>query len=156
MRIMHDKNLQSSYTQQTQEFESTLVYCWSTVYDVGQTLNQHWLNVLCLLGTQSSQQDLRLIYISHSSRNMSLSQRHFNSENAEICLYKPWRQKGYFQFENLMNDLLSSFRFIWIPMLWVYDHQKYFYSFSAGIDFRRQNLTSTDVSFWWLKSIPAL
>ena len=29
-------------------------------------------------------------------------------------------------------------------MLWVYDHYKYVYSFSAGIDFRRQNLTSTD------------
>ena len=94
----------------------------SLVYDVGQTLNQHWVNVLCLLGTQSSQQDLRLIYISHSFRNMSLSQRHFNTENAEIYLYKTWRQKGYFQFEIIMNVLVSSFRFIWIPMLWVYDH----------------------------------
>ena len=28
--------------------------------------------------------------------------------------------------------------------------------FSAGIDFRRQNLTSVDVRFWRLKSIPAL
>ena len=27
-------------------------------------------------------------------------------------------------------------------MLWVYGHYKYFDSFSAGIDFRRQNLTS--------------
>ena len=26
-------------------------------------------------------------------------------------------------------------------MLWVYDHYKYVYSFSTGIDFRRQNLT---------------
>ena len=26
-------------------------------------------------------------------------------------------------------------------MLWVYDHYKYFYSYSAGIDFSRQNLT---------------
>ena len=23
--------------------------CWSTVYDAGPTLNQHWFNVLCLL-----------------------------------------------------------------------------------------------------------
>ena len=29
-------------------------------------------------------------------------------------------------------------------MLWVYDHCKYFYSYSAGIDFSRQNLTSID------------
>ena len=33
---------------------------------------------------------------------------------------------------------------------------KYFHTYSAGIDFRRQNLTSTDVRFWRLKSIPAL
>ena len=31
-----------------------------------------------------------------------------------------------------------------------------FYSFSAGIDFRCQNLTALDVRFWRLKSIPAL
>ena len=30
------------------------------------------------------------------------------------------------------------------------------YSFSAGIDFSRQNLTSVDVRFWRLKSVPAL
>ena len=29
-------------------------------------------------------------------------------------------------------------------------------SYSAGIDFSRQNLTSVDVRFWHLKSIPAL
>ena len=33
-------------------------------------------------------------------------------------------------------------------MSWVYGHYKYFNSYS-GIDFRRQNLTSTDVRFWW-------
>ena len=27
-------------------------------------------------------------------------------------------------------------------MLWVYNHYKYFHSYSAGIDNRRQNLTS--------------
>ena len=41
-------------------------------------------------------------------------------------------------------------------MLRVYGHYKYFYSYSAGIDFRRQNLTSVDVRFSRLKSIPAL
>ena len=66
-----------------------------------------------------------------------------------------WEQ-FFFQFEIIINVLFSSFRFIWIPILWVYDLYKYFYSYSAGIDFRRQNLTSTDVRFWRLKSIPAL
>ena len=43
-------------------------------------------------------------------------------------------------------------------MLWVYGHYKYHlcYSFSAGIDFKRQNLTSTDVRFGRLKLIPAM
>ena len=36
--------------------------------------------------------------------------------------------------------LSQLFRLIWIPMLWVYGHYKYFISYSAGIDFRRQNL----------------
>ena len=64
--------------------------------------------------------------------------------------------KGFFQFESIINVFVGSSRFILIPLLWVYDHYKYFYSYSAGIDFRRQSLTSTDVRFWRLKSIPAL
>ena len=44
-----------------------------------------------------------------------------------------------------INALVSSFWFIWIPMLWFYGHYEYFYSYSAGIDFiayRRQVLKS--------------
>ena len=41
-------------------------------------------------------------------------------------------------------------------MLWVYGHYKYYYSYSAEIDFSRQNLTSVDVRFCRLKSILAL
>ena len=47
-------------------------------------------------------------------------------------------------FEMIINVLVSSFRFIWIPMLWVYDNYTKAHSYSAEI-FRRQNLTSTDV-----------
>ena len=75
--------------------------------------------------------------------------------NAEIILYITMETKGVFQFETTRNVLVSSFCFIWIPMLWVWGYYKYFYSYSAGIDFSRQNLTSTDVRFWRLKSIPA-
>ena len=54
-----------------------------------------------------------------------------------------------------MNNLLdNSFRFIRIPMLWVYGQYKYVYSYSAGIDCSRQNLTSTDVSFLTTKFDP--
>ena len=38
-------------------------------------------------------------------------------------------------------------------MLWVYDHYQYFYSYSAGIDFKT---TESDVYKRQLKSIPAL
>ena len=51
-------------------------------------------------------------------------------------------QWGFFQIKIIINVLVSSFWFIWIPMLWVYENYKYFYSYSAGIDFSRQNLTS--------------
>ena len=48
---------------------------------------------------------------------------------------------GFFQFEIMINVSVVFFRFIRIHMLWVYGHYKV-YSFSAGIDFRRQILTS--------------
>ena len=52
----------------------------------------------------------------------------------------------FFQFEIITNVLVSSSRFIGIPVLGVYGHYKYFYAYSA----------STDVRFWLLNSIPAL
>ena len=55
--------------------------------------------------------------------------------------------QSFFRFEIIMNVLVSSYRFILIPMLWVYDHYKGFNSFSAGTVFMRQNLTSIDVRF---------
>ena len=36
--------------------------------------------------------------------------------------------KGFFQLEIILNVIASSFWFIWIPMLWVYDDYKYFNS----------------------------
>ena len=79
------------------------------------------------------------------------------------------------KFEIIINILVSSFRLIWIPFYGSMSIKK----ISAGIVFRRQNLTSTDVSrrqnltstdvfnpysagsilnvrIWCLKSIPAL
>ena len=50
--------------------------------------------------------------------------------------------KGFFQFESIINVLVSAFSFIWIPMLCVYGHCKYFSSCTAVIDFRHQILTS--------------
>ena len=38
------------YTWDVPSGRKTLKKCWSTVYDAGPTLNQHWFNVVCLLG----------------------------------------------------------------------------------------------------------
>ena len=70
--------------------------------------------------------------------------------------YTTKRPKGFFQFEIIINVLVSSFRVIWIPMLWVYCQYKDFNSFGARTVFIRQNLTSTDVKFWRIKTTPAL
>ena len=63
-----------------------------------------------------------------------------NPWSAEIFLYKPY---NFFQFDIIITVLVGSFRFIWIPMLWVCGHYKDFPFLSAGIKFWRQNLTST-------------
>ena len=38
--------------------------------------------------------------------------------NAEIILSKSWKPKGFNQFESIINVLVSSFWFIWIPVLY--------------------------------------
>ena len=37
-------------SQQMQDVESMLVQRCFTIYDVGPTVNQHWFDVLCLMG----------------------------------------------------------------------------------------------------------
>ena len=61
--------------------------------------------------------------------------------------------EGFFPLEIIINVLVSFFRFIWIPMLWVYDQYKCGYTFSVGTVFLRQNLTSIDVRFWRKKMV---
>ena len=62
--------------------------------------------------------DQLLLYVFAPGRRYT----YFNTYSSEIFLYKPWRPKDFIQFEIVINVLVSSFRFIWIPMLWVYDH----------------------------------
>ena len=49
-----------------------------------------------------------------------------NPYNSEIFLHKPCWLNFFFQFEIIINVSVGSFRFIWIPMLWVYSHYTYF------------------------------
>ena len=82
---------------------------------------------------------------------------------AEIFLYHPWRPKGYFQFEIIINVLVGSLPFIWMPIWYGSTTISNISILSvrrgiwcAGIVFIRQNLTSTDVRFWRMKTVPAL
>ena len=59
----------------------------------------------------------------------------------DICV-KTLETKEFFQFEIITNVLVISSRCVWIPMLWIYDHYHFCNSFSVGIVFRRQILTS--------------
>ena len=70
-------------------------------------------------------------------------QQIFNFYHAEIFLYRPWRPKIFSISNQYYNVLVSSFRFIWIPMLWLYGHC-ISNSFSAG--------STLDVRIWRLKT----
>ena len=77
--------------------------------------------------------------------------------NAKLFLYIPFE----IYFSKIWNHLkclsfLFSASFEYLCYGSTYRNYKYFYSYSAGIVFIRQNLTSTDVIFWRIKKIPAL
>ena len=64
--------------------------------------------------------------------------------------------KGFSQLIIIKHILVNSFLYILIHMLLVYGYYKHFNSFSAGTVFMRRNLTSVDVRFWRIKTVPAL
>ena len=73
-----------------------------------------------------------------------------------ITMYKPWKPKGYVQFEIIINVLLSSLRLIWIPMLWVYGHYIYLILAARGQTSDVRIWRLLDVRFWRQKSVSAL
>ena len=101
--------------------QRTFIQCWFNVGPASTMLDQHYNTTGCLLrcGESSGLTDLFF------STQVVLASK-INPFSVEIFLHKPWRPKG-FQFEIIINGLVSSFRFIWIPMLWVYCHNKYFF-----------------------------
>ena len=64
--------------------------------------------------------------------------------------------KCFFLFEIILHISFSSFSFIWIPKLWVYDSYKYVNPFSTGTVFIHQYLTCTYVRFWRIRTVPTL
>ena len=83
-----------------------------------------------------------------------------NPSNTEIFLYKPWRPKGFLTIISVLIIIVSSFRFICIPMLCSYGYtaiiNMLFINYSsAGTVFRRRQM-SVDVRLRRLKTVPAL
>ena len=68
----------------------------------------------------------------------------YKSKNFFFSIWNHHKCLSYL-FPLHLNTYVMGLQSLWI-----------FYFFSAGIDFRRQNLTSTDVRFRRLQSIPAL
>ena len=73
-----------------------------------------------------------------------------NPYNAALSLNKSWRPKGFFQFEIIVNVLVISFRFIWIPMLRVYSCYRYIFFSLRGRSFyvRIWRLHTSDSDVW--------
>ena len=66
-------------------------------------------------------------------------------------------QRVVFKFEIIINVFVTyKLSFICILILWVYGNYTYFNPFSAGTVFIHQNLTSTDVRFWCIKTVSVL
>ena len=135
------------------EVKTCVAYRWSAICDAGPVLGQHRIDVSYYLVSGQNNTIYSHVHVSRSSLSMAglslcpLDEPFINSYNAELFLYKPWR--CFFHFEIIINVLVTSFWLIGIPMLWVYDHYKYFNAFNAGSSLyvKIQNLTSRDVRF---------
>ena len=79
----------------------------------------------CIISDENRSNKLYLL--SRSSQSTDDRRFLFNPWSAEFCYKNLGGQNIFFQFEIIINVLVSSFRFIWIHMLWVYDHYIYFF-----------------------------
>ena len=73
-----------------------------------------------------------------------MSHTNFLTLKALNIFLKTMETKGFFQFEIIINVLGSSFRFIWIPMLWVCDIINMFTLTVRGV--------TLDVRIWRLQT----
>ena len=100
----------------------------------------YWTNIKPTLGERlvfAGRWSLGLMYLTLKSLNFSMK----TLETKVFCSI--WNQLG----------LSDSFEYLYYGSTAI---RNIFYIYSAGIDISRQNLTSTDVRFWRLMSIPAL
>ena len=60
------------------------------------------------------------VFLRSSSSSLMTDDKSTSVSLFNLCM------KGYFQFEIIINVLVRSFCFIWIPMLWGYSHYNFF------------------------------
>ena len=89
----------------------------------------------------------RAYSLKYSDNLLFRSKFPLNPWSAKIFLYQPKDQRFFFQFEITRNVLVTSFWFIWIPMLWVYgDYKCFIFSVRDRLYTRRRILTYKDDS----------
>ena len=145
--------------QPTSYVDAILVQCWPSVADGGPTLNQRVFDGIrcvfkgCMKNTCCPGDSGSPVYSAAAIVRFVFTPNPIFNKMHSIPDY---RDQEFFFILNHYKCLSQLFRFIWIPMLWVYSHYKYFNSFSSGTVFKRQNLTSRDVRFWRIKTVTAL
>ena len=95
-------------TQQTQDIDPMLVQCWASVVDGGPTLDQHWVDVLCLLGIYQTKSRAARIYLSSKRTHwnnvgLMLGQRCRRWANVKPTLFQCVLFAGY------LPDSISCF-----------------------------------------------
>ena len=53
-QVTHPVSVKAQQTRYVDHVDRMLVQWWSTVYDVGPTLNQHWVNLFCVQGNHGN------------------------------------------------------------------------------------------------------
>ena len=80
---------------------------------------QSWGNYVIILNT-SSLSVMRMMTNTVNTAQL-LTDSQTNTPRALKYFYIKHETKGFFRFEIIINVLVSSFRFICLPLLWVYD-----------------------------------
>ena len=164
--VLIRQNLGGGPTQQTRHIDQMLDQCWPIVYDVGPTLVKHWIYVSCLLGrvvVSTAAFHARVwgsvpglgglketkMFLPHPrvkvsivgslrDREVAYSASDRQGSNFESCV---WRTVSSQSSHHPQEVLLAQFS--------LYVHKGGLKPDSFHL---RQNLTSTDVRFWRIKT----
>ena len=98
-------------------------------------------NVFSTVYITSGQCNSLLIWF--ECNRFGMMQINFTLRKLKKCWINKGDQSFFFNVKIIINVLVSYFRFIWIPMLWVYGRYICFNSFSAVTFIRRQKLQAS-------------